>query len=102
MTLSTRAREALADTDNGTKTSKKTTIQTNGTTKVKRAADIIEERQQGKDGNEELLLKMCRFLEKTHQELKAVKDVLSKQETTMQEQSNMIKEQHAMIEGLQG
>ncbi|KAH8695165.1 hypothetical protein BGW36DRAFT_398467 [Talaromyces proteolyticus] len=81
MTLSTRAREALADTEYSTKTSKKT----NGTTKVRRAADIIQDGQQSKDGNEELLLRMGRFLEKTHHELKAVKDVLGKQETPMKE-----------------
>ncbi|EED13538.1 hypothetical protein TSTA_097940 [Talaromyces stipitatus ATCC 10500] len=47
-------------------------------TAVKKAASLIEKMQSGEDENQDLLRKMCHYLESTYREIKSLKETLSK------------------------
>ncbi|EED22525.1 conserved hypothetical protein [Talaromyces stipitatus ATCC 10500] len=102
ITPSTRAREASGSTDStGTvRTSKKSMTQIE-LTAVKKAANLIEEKQSTKDGSKDMLRKICQYLESTFLEVKGLKETLSKQEQMIQEQSEMIRKQSVSIKELQ-
>jgi hypothetical protein len=99
---STRAREALdgADSTDATTATKKTTSKVKPTA-VRKAASLIEERQCAHDENQEMLRKMCQYLEGTYREVKGLKETLSKQGKIIQEQNDMIKGLQAQIEAIQ-
>ncbi|KAE8548990.1 hypothetical protein EYB25_009373 [Talaromyces marneffei] len=101
ITPSTRAREAAgSDNISAVRTSKKSMTQVE-LTAVKKAAGLIEEKQNGKDGNRDMLKKIGQYLESTYQEVKGLKEVLIKQERMIKEQSEMIRGQSSIIKALQ-
>ena len=77
--------------ENATKTSKKATDQVTGTITDKRGVRPGNERQTRTDNTEDILLKLCRMLESTHSEIKGLKEVIGKQENTIQELKGQLK-----------
>uniref|UniRef100_A0A093ULR6 Retrovirus-related Pol polyprotein from type-1 retrotransposable element R1 n=1 Tax=Talaromyces marneffei PM1 TaxID=1077442 RepID=A0A093ULR6_TALMA len=102
ITPSTRAREATGSADNTStaKAPKKAMTQME-LTGVKKAANLIEEKQSAKDGSKDLLRKICQYLESTVLEVKGLQESLCKQEKIIKEQSEMIREQSGTIKALQ-
>uniref|UniRef100_A0A093UV14 Nucleic-acid-binding protein from mobile element jockey n=1 Tax=Talaromyces marneffei PM1 TaxID=1077442 RepID=A0A093UV14_TALMA len=83
ITPSTRAREAAgSDNISAVRTSKKSMTQVE-LTAVKKAAGLIEEKQNGKDGNRDMLKKIGQYLESTYQEVKGLKEHLREQLDTI-------------------
>ena len=98
---STRARATSgSDNINAIRTPKKSVTQAE-LTAVKKAAGLIEEKQNGKDGSRDILKKIGQYLESTYQEVKGLKEVLIKQEKMIKEQSEMIRGQSSSIQALQ-
>jgi len=101
ITPSTRVREALgSDNISTVRTSKKSMTQVE-LTAVKKAAGLIEEKQNGKDGNRDMLKKIGQYLESTYQEVKGLKEIIIEQGKLIKEQSEMIRAQSSTIQALQ-
>ncbi|KAL3708730.1 hypothetical protein TMatcc_006714 [Talaromyces marneffei ATCC 18224] len=79
ITPSTRAREAAgSDNISAVRTSKKSMTQVE-LTAVKKAAGLIKEKQNGKDGNRDILKKIGQYLESIYQEVKGLKELIEKE-----------------------
>ena len=101
ITPSTRVREASgSDNISTVRTSKKSMTQVE-LTAVKKAAGLIEEKQNGKDGNRDMLKKIGQYLESTYQEVKGLKEIIIEQGKMIKEQSEMIRAQSSTIQALQ-
>jgi hypothetical protein len=89
----TKVQDVMKTAENSNKVSKKATDQVTGTTTDKRGVQPGNERQHRTVSTEDMLLKLYRMLESTHNEIKSLKEVIGKQESSIKEQVNMIKEQ---------
>ena len=89
----TKVQDVMKIAENSNKVSKKATDQVTGTTTDKRGVQPGNERQHRTVSTEDMLLKLYRMLESTHNEIKSLKEVIGKQESSIKEQVNMIKEQ---------
>ena len=87
----TKARETINFAENTTKTSKATTDHGAGTTTDKRGVRSGNERQTRMESSEDMLMKLCRMLERTHQEIKSLKKIIGRQENTIKELHGHIK-----------
>ena len=87
----TKVQDVMKIAENSNKVSKKATDQVTGTTTDKRGVQPGNERQHRTVSTEDMLLKLYRMLESTHNEIKSLKQVIGKQESSIKEQGNTIK-----------